>query len=223
MGESLREAARISPRHLIFTVFLMAMLILYACFELVDYLAYQALEAAGSSAYGGWDSAASAAASTADSWDTITWISQICVGIVFIAWFYSAYKRLREIGRQDLRFGPGWAIGSWFVPILSFWRPKQIMNDIWRGTFSRSARDWDLEPVPIGVHLWWGAWLSSAILSYVYIRTYMDAQSIDDLGGVLGVQLAFVIVNFIAAALACWVVAKVAIGQGKAMSRGETS
>ena len=35
---------------------------------------------------------------------------------------------------QGLRYGNGWAIGAWFVPILSLVRPKQMANEIWRGS-----------------------------------------------------------------------------------------
>src|SRR5215213_2684690 len=37
----------------------------------------------------------------------------------------------RVLRCRDRRYGTGWALGSWFVPILNAWRPKQIINDIW--------------------------------------------------------------------------------------------
>src|SRR3712207_1026141 len=56
----------------------------------------------------------------------------IVAAIFFIAWFHRGYRNVDAIGPQWRRHGTGWAIGGWFVPILSLWRPKQIVNDMWR-------------------------------------------------------------------------------------------
>jgi hypothetical protein len=92
---------------------------------------------------------------------------------VFIAWFFQAYKNLRRLGVQNTRYGNGWAIGSWFVPILSLWRPKQIANDIWRG--SERGTDvnagWKQVPVPALVHWWWGLFLAQGLLLYASQQT----------------------------------------------------
>lgn len=93
---------------------------------------------------------------------------------VFVAWFFQAYKNLRRLGVQNMRYGNGWAIGSWFVPILSLWRPKQIANDIWRG--SERGTDvntfgWKQVPVPALVHWWWGLFLAQGLLLYASQQT----------------------------------------------------
>ncbi|HEX5990137.1 MAG TPA: DUF4328 domain-containing protein [Solirubrobacterales bacterium] len=85
---------------------------------------------------------------------------------VFIAWFFQAYKNMRRLGVQNMRYGNGWAIGSWFVPILSLFRPKQIANDIWRGS-ERGAdvnAGWHSVPVPALVHWWWALFLLQGAL-----------------------------------------------------------
>lgn len=92
---------------------------------------------------------------------------------VFIAWFFRAYKNLQRLGVQNLRYGTDWAIGSWFVPILSLVRPKLIANDIWRGS-ERGAEvstQWRLGYVPSLVHWWWGLFLVQGFLVYVGQRT----------------------------------------------------
>ena len=67
-----------------------------------------------------------------------------------IAWTSRLYRNLRPLGVRRLRFTEGWAIGGWFVPFVNLVRPKQILNDIWRG--SDPARgdgdDWWGRPVP---------------------------------------------------------------------------
>jgi len=95
---------------------------------------------------------------------------------VFIAWFFQAYKNMRRLGVQDMRYGNGWAIGSWFVPILSLVRPKQMANDIWRG--SERGTDvnsgWKSVPVPSLVHWWWALFLIQGLVLY-YGQTTIES------------------------------------------------
>lgn len=95
---------------------------------------------------------------------------------VFIAWFFQAYKNMRRLGVQNMRYGNGWAIGSWFVPILSLVRPKQMANDIWRG--SERGTDvnsgWKSVPVPALVHWWWALFLIQGLVLY-YGQTTIES------------------------------------------------
>ena len=67
---------------------------------------------------------------------------------------------------QPLRFGAGWSIGAWFIPIFNLWRPKQIANDIWRGG-DPAARDnsaWAALRVSPLVHWWWALYLLAGMI-----------------------------------------------------------
>ena len=92
----------------------------------------------------------------------------ICAGL-FIAWFFQAYKNLRRLGVANLRYGNGWAIGSWFVPILNWWRPKQIANDVWRGSEpgTEISSGWKTVPVPSFLHWWWGLFLAQGAILWI--------------------------------------------------------
>ena len=85
---------------------------------------------------------------------------------VFIAWFFQAYKNLRRLGLQNMRYGNGWAIGSWLIPIFNLFRPKQIANDIWRGSERgvEVSAGWQTVPVSGLVHWWWGLFLAQGFL-----------------------------------------------------------
>ena len=61
---------------------------------------------------------------------------------LWLAWFRRAYLNLPALGARRLRFRPWWAVGSWLLPVFSLFRPKQVLNDIWR------ASDPDLPPRP---------------------------------------------------------------------------
>jgi hypothetical protein len=91
--------------------------------------------------------------------------------VVFIMWFHRAYANVERLGAGPLRFGRGWAIGAWFVPILNLFRPKQIANDIWRGSDPSLPRPagpgaWRDAPIPgVLFGFWWFLWLVSGIAS----------------------------------------------------------
>lgn len=97
----------------------------------------------------------------------------------FIGWFYRAYRNLPRRGLSDLRFGPGWAIGGWFVPIWNFFRPKQIANDIWRGSFHEhdDGPSWRDAPVSPLVHWWWGTWIAGSLIAWIGTRLVARANS----------------------------------------------
>jgi hypothetical protein len=86
----------------------------------------------------------------------------ILTAVAFIVWFHRAYRRTEELGAET-RYGGGWAIGAWFVPILSLWRPKQIANDMWRGSDPDAPPGpetaWRDQPVSPLLAVWWGAFL----------------------------------------------------------------
>jgi hypothetical protein len=106
----------------------------------------------------------------------------ILAAIFFIAWLSRAYKNLPALGVQLLRYGPGWAIGAWFVPILNLFRPKQIVNDVWRGSDPKLADrvGWIDGPVPFLFAVWWAAWLVFGFVGTVADRILLGAETIDD-------------------------------------------
>lgn len=53
--------------------------------------------------------------------------------VTFIRWLSLAYRNLPALGVRRLRHQTWWAIGGWFIPILWLFRPKEIVNDVWRG------------------------------------------------------------------------------------------
>jgi len=93
-------------------------------------------------------------------------VSAIAGAVGFLVWWYRAYSNLPGLTGQALRFGRGWSIGGWFVPILSLWRPKQIANDIWRGAdpAARGNSAWTSLDVSPLVHWWWALFLLNGFL-----------------------------------------------------------
>jgi hypothetical protein len=106
---------------------------------------------------------------TYNTWVGISGLVFLVSAGVFIAWFFRAYKNLRRLGVQNMRYGNGWAIGAWFIPIFSMIRPKQIANDVWRGSERgvEVSTQWREVAVPSLVHWWWGLFLTQGVLVYI--------------------------------------------------------
>jgi hypothetical protein len=105
-----------------------------------------------------------------------------CV-VAFLVWYGRAYRNLERLGAQGLRWGKRWAIAYWFIPIGNWFRPKQVMNDIWRASDPElpvPAHHWQGNRVPALFHLWWALWLISSFISNVLFRRTLDAGDTPD-------------------------------------------
>jgi hypothetical protein len=58
----------------------------------------------------------------------------IVTGIVFLVWIHRANRNARALGAEGMQFTPGWSVGWFFVPIMSLWKPFQVMREIWQAS-----------------------------------------------------------------------------------------
>jgi hypothetical protein len=141
----------------------------------------------------------------------LTFIAFVFTAVFFISWTYRAYRNGPALGAQSPRFGNGWAIGGWFVPIMWLWRPKQIVDDIWRMSdpadppFVRSV-DWRGRSVPFLISAWWGVFIVSAIVDRVSARG--DPSTIEGDRMMTSWSLVGSGISIIGAALAIWLVSR---------------
>src|SRR5262249_27369014 len=82
----------------------------------------------------------------------------ICM-IVFLMWLYRARSNLPALGVADARWSPGWAIAWWFIPIMSLFRPYQLVKETWQASDPESLPGWRREPPPAVFGWWWGLFL----------------------------------------------------------------
>ena len=51
--------------------------------------------------------------------------------VVFLYWFYRAYRNLPALGATRLKFNPKWVIVYFFIPILALWKPFRALEEIY--------------------------------------------------------------------------------------------
>ncbi len=101
----------------------------------------------------------------------------VATAVVFLVWFFRV-RRNAEVFAPDLqRRGPGWAIGTWFIPVANLWMPRGVAVDIW----AASRRDpYGLETAmrdrKLVLDLWWTAWVASLLFGRFAVKSYEKAE-----------------------------------------------
>jgi hypothetical protein len=103
--------------------------------------------------------------------------------IVFLMWIYRAYDNLTKLNITTLNFTPGWAVGFWFVPILSLVNPYTAMREIWEETqnYTLSKEQKQNLIKPTLVRIWWALYLTNIFVSYFVLIFFKGDSSIDGL------------------------------------------
>ena len=137
-------------------------------------------------------------------------------GIAFIVWLRRAYRNLGALGFRRLRIPAGWAVGAWFVPVLGLFRPKSIVNDVWRASDAslppKVSHPPDGAPVPSTINWWWAAFLVGGALVRVG-RSGLFDSSLDELISVTRLLVVGDLLSSVAAILAILVVRAVTLRQ----------
>jgi serine/threonine protein kinase len=124
--------------------------------------------------------------------DLYLWVGlfQACWFLVtawlWLAWFRRAYLNLPALGARRLRYRAWWAVGAWLVPVFSLFRPKQVLNDIWRASDPQLPPDrpdaWRRQPVAELLGWWWLAFLASILVRSITTEAVHAAADLMLLG-----------------------------------------
>jgi protein kinase-like protein/uncharacterized protein DUF4328 len=104
----------------------------------------------------------------------------------FLAWFRRAYANLVPLGARRLRYGRWWTVGAWVLPVFGLFRPKQLLNDIWRASDPDLPPDmgdrWRRRPVSPLLGWWWLTFLASILVRSITTEAVHAAASVMTLG-----------------------------------------
>lgn len=137
---------------------------------------------------------------TADWHERLQGALEVAVGIPYAAawilyfgWIYRVHRNLRALGNPTLEFSPGWAIAWYFMPILSLFKPFEVMREIWHGSdpdLSDVPRDrWPTGSLAL-LRWWWGFHIAAYLVHYLVYYTARDAVSLEMIQRAVAVALA---------------------------------
>ena len=100
------------------------------------------------------------------------------IALAFIAWLHRSRINVRAFGCRRFRYSRTWAIIGFFIPILNFFRPYQVVSEVWRASDPRAVETpvaWIPMPVSRYVLAWWVMFLASAFLEIQAVGLVMHS------------------------------------------------
>jgi len=95
--------------------------------------------------------------------------AELITPIFFLVWLYNAHANLRLLQARNLEYSPGWAVTYFFIPILNWFRPYQVAQEIYRASNphlpSDRANAWRAAGGSTVIGWWWAMWLIRLFLS----------------------------------------------------------
>jgi hypothetical protein len=105
--------------------------------------------------------------------DLVYGVGLIATAVVFLVWFHRARVNAGLLGPEEQRRGPGWAVGSWFIPFANLWLPRAVAGDIW------DASEHDKRVPRTVLNAWWALWVLSCLANRVAGRLWERAEEVD--------------------------------------------
>jgi hypothetical protein len=93
--------------------------------------------------------------------------------VFFLMWLYRSYENLPAFGvrRGDIEYSSGWAVGSFFVPIVLLIIPYRAIRELWRKSVPNQSNMFREMSPPAFFPLWWATWLVNLVIGQIYMRT----------------------------------------------------
>ena len=81
----------------------------------------------------------------------------VVTGFVTLNWTYRVSRNAHSLAR-GLDVPPQWAVGWYFVPVASVWKPFQALREVWQVGVDPAR--WRTRKTPAIMRWWWGFWLA---------------------------------------------------------------
>jgi len=100
----------------------------------------------------------------------LAWVGLMLVatvaGVLFLIWFAIANANVPALGVMGKRFGAGWAVGWWLIPLANLVMPMFVLKEAYLGSKPGVAEvDVWRDRTPGIVAGWWGLWIASGLTS----------------------------------------------------------
>jgi hypothetical protein len=80
--------------------------------------------------------------------------------VLFLVWLARSRRNAQKLSLRASVPSLGWTIGAWFIPVVNFFIPRQVVLDIGRA----SSASWEQKRDTTLVNLWWIVWITHAMV-----------------------------------------------------------
>ena len=95
------------------------------------------------------------------------WVVLLLGVVPVLAWVHRAHANLHDAQVGDLAFSPGWATGSYLVPVANLWVPFHAMRELYNRSNGEPA---DFAQIPAGpVNAWWSCHIPAVFLTLAVV------------------------------------------------------
>jgi hypothetical protein len=102
----------------------------------------------------------------------IGFLGYAVTGVLFIIWFFQAYRAAASRGATTPTWASGWAIGGWFIPLANFVIPKLVMNEVDRMSNPQAGDPpigdrWRSLPRLEASDMWWALFVLGSVTTAI--------------------------------------------------------
>ncbi len=127
--------------------------------------------------------------------------------VAFLVWLFRVRANAEILSPGGHRRSRPWLIFGWMVPIINFWFPKQIVDDIWYASSRAPSPSRGL------FNAWWAAWLIGTWVTNTAVRLLFKSDGLESLATAARFDVVSIVLMLIAAVLAIGVIRKITEAQ----------
>jgi hypothetical protein len=139
----------------------------------------------------------------------------VAVAVAFLVWLHRANKNLPALGnsKSKIEYTPGWAVGTFFIPIGNLFLPYRVVSEVWRKSDPDVVVE-NGEAVATNASSqlllgWWASWVALTVVNRIANRMERNAERVDLEGLVSGLGIFVDLLGITAAVLAVFVVREI--------------
>ncbi|MFC3077126.1 DUF4328 domain-containing protein [Phenylobacterium terrae] len=102
----------------------------------------------------------------------------VIAAFLVLKWIYRTKLNAHELA-TGLQTSPGWAVGWFFVPVVSLWMPFESLRETWKA--SHDPASWPGLKTPALLYGWWALWILSSVIGLAALPATLQADTVREL------------------------------------------
>lgn len=136
----------------------------------------------------------------------------VALAVAFLVWLHRVMKNLPALGnpKSRIEYTPGWAVGSFFIPIANLFMPYRAVNEAWSKSNPLVRTEEGLAFAPRSASglltAWWVSWIAFGVVGRLASRLQSDAKDAETFITVTWVMIVTNVLAILSGVLAVLVV-----------------